>query len=67
MVEVMVPNPSRRRFLKTVSAAGVMTIVGSTTSAFINPLTAWAVPGGNDDTVLVSIFLRGAADGLNIV
>lgn len=30
-------------------------------------MTAWALPGDGNDTVLVTVFLRGGADGLNIV
>jgi len=58
-------STSRRSFLKKVAAAGAVTIVGSGTG--LRPMTAWALPGQNNDTVLVSVFLRGGADGLNIV
>lgn len=61
-------SSARRRFLKHLGAAGVLTVVGSATGgAMRNPLTAWAAAGQSRDTVLVSIFLRGASDGLNIV
>ena len=56
---------SRRTFLKQVAAAGAVTIIGS--SAAARPMQAWALPGEGNDTVLVSVFLRGGADGLNIV
>jgi len=58
-------NSSRRQFLKRLAAAGAVTIVGSSTA--VRPMTAWALPGQDSDTVLVSVFLRGGADGLNIV
>ncbi|MEM7093460.1 MAG: DUF1501 domain-containing protein [Actinomycetota bacterium] len=59
---------NRRRFLKGLTSAGVITFVGAGgIDPTRNPLTAWAVPGAGNDTVVVSIFLRGAADGLNIV
>lgn len=56
---------SRRAFLKALGAAGAITLTGvaSATSA---PLTAWAMQG-DSDTVLVTLFLRGGADGLGIV
>lgn len=61
-------SSTRRRFLKGLTSAGVVTFVGTGIAVpGRNPLTAWALPGAGDDTVLVSIFLRGAADGLNIV
>ena len=61
-------SSTRRRFLKGLTSAGVLTFVGTgVATPGRNPLTAWAVPGAGNDTVLVSIFLRGAADGLNIV
>lgn len=61
-------SSTRRRFLKGLTSAGVVTFVGTGLAVpGRNPLTAWALPGAGDDTVLVSIFLRGGADGLNIV
>lgn len=58
---------SRRSFLKHLGVAGAATIVGTTTDLFTRPMTAWAVPGAGNDTVVVNVFLRGGADGLNIV
>lgn len=55
---------SRRTFLKRLGAAGALTIVGS---SHVRPMTAWALPGDGNDTVVVSVFLRGGADGLNLI
>lgn len=58
---------SRRSFLKRLAATGAITIVGSSTGDLLaRPMTAWAMQGGGD-TVVVNVFLRGGADGLNIV
>lgn len=56
---------SRRSFLKALGVAGAVTIVGSAGPS-MRPLTAWAMQGAAD-TVLVSVFLRGGADGIGIV
>lgn len=55
----------RRSFLKALGAVGAFTIVGSPAIG-ARPTTAWAMQGGGD-TVLVTVFLRGGADGLGIV
>ncbi len=56
---------SRRQMLAGMMGAGVVTIIG--TSPMAGALRALAVPGDADDRVLVNVFLRGGADGLNIV
>ncbi len=52
---------TRRQVLAGLTGLGVVTIVGTGT------LRAFAAPGAQDNPVLVNVFLRGAADGLNIV
>lgn len=59
------PTFSRRQVLAGLMSAGVVTIVGS--SPVASAMRALAVPGSGDDRVLVNLFLRGGADGLNIV
>lgn len=56
---------SRRKVLGGMLGAGIVTMVGSSPASAA--LRALAVPGSNDDRVLVNLFLRGGADGLNIV
>jgi uncharacterized protein (DUF1501 family) len=65
-------NPSfgRRRMLAGLAGAGVTTLVG--TSPLLGGMQVLAAPGAGRtvngrDTVLVNVFLRGGADGLNIV
>jgi len=54
----------RRTFLKRLGAAGALTIIGTNP---VRPMKAWALPGLGQDSVLVSVFLRGGADGLDLV
>ncbi len=56
---------SRRQILAGLAGAGVVTVIG--TSPVAGAMRALVVPGFEDNTVLVNVFLRGAADGLNIV
>lgn len=56
---------SRRQVLAGMAGAGVFTIVG--TSPVAGALRALAVAGDPDNRVLVNVFLRGGADGLNLV
>lgn len=67
MTEFMKGVTDRRTFLKRLAAVGGATIIGSSADMFSRPMKAWALPGDGDDTVLVSVFLRGGADGLNMV
>lgn len=59
------PTFSRRQVLAGLMSAGVVTIVGS--SPVGSAMRALAVPSDGPDRVLVNVFLRGGADGLNIV
>ena len=59
------PTFSRRQVLAGLAGAGVVTIVGS--SPVASAMRALAVPGSGPGPVLVNVFLRGGADGLNIV
>lgn len=56
---------SRRKLLGGMLGAGIVTMMGSSPASAA--LRALATPGANDDRVLINIFLRGGADGLNIV
>lgn len=60
-----VTYPTRRSFLKALGAASAITIAGSPVLG-ARPMTAYAMQG-DDNTVLINIFLRGGADGLGIV
>ena len=60
-------HTSRRSFLKHFGAAGVATFVGTGLAMPLSrPIMAWATSGSEQPTVLVNIFLRGAADFLHI-
>lgn len=67
MTDFMKGVSDRRSFIKRLAAVGGATIIGSAADVFSRPMTAWAMPGLGDDTVIVSVFLRGGADGLNMV
>ena len=58
---------SRRHFLRQLGAAGVATMVGTGLIPLTRPIRAWAETGSEQSTVLVTISLRGAADGLHII
>jgi|GEM_PF-112851 len=55
---------TRRSFVKAIAGTGALTVIGG---IGLGSLTALAAPGGGNDRVLVNVFLRGGADGLNIV
>lgn len=58
---------SRRNFIKSLGAAGAITAAGGVSLLTGPTMTAWALPGAGEDTVLVTVFLAGGADGLDLI
>ena len=56
---------SRRQILAGLAGAGVVTVIG--TSPVAGAMKALVAPAAENNAVIVNVFLRGAADGLNIV
>lgn len=59
------PKFTRRQILAGLAGAGAVTAIGTTGLA--GAMRAFAVAGAEENAVLVNVFLRGGADGLNVV
>jgi len=59
----------RRELLKSAGAVGALIAIGGGGISLFDTGAAWAeaAPGDGTDTVIVTVFLRGALDGLSLV